>query len=74
LNLLYLTFNDSLVGQHSMLQYGSLEEPFIYPQVKKLRYPKPGTTNPTVKARVVELKQRPFRTQELRPPEGISDL
>ncbi|CAG7726029.1 unnamed protein product [Allacma fusca] len=73
--LLYLMFNDSLVGQQTMLHYGSVEEPFIYPQIKQLRYPKPGTTNPTVTARVVELSQsRAFRTQDLRPPEGILNM
>lgn len=40
--LLYLTFNDSLVGEHHLLQYGNPEKPLQYPQVRTLRYPKVG--------------------------------
>ncbi|CAL8070496.1 unnamed protein product [Orchesella dallaii] len=72
-SLLYLTFNDSLVGEHYILQYGPLDDPYIYPKVRSLRYPKPGTSNPTVRATVVDLSDKNFRSRSLLPPEGISN-
>ncbi|CAG7816853.1 unnamed protein product [Allacma fusca] len=73
-SLLYLTFNDSNVGTHTILQYGACSDPYIYPEVKQLRFPKPGTPNPIVTANVVELREsRAYRQQQIQPPEGISD-
>ncbi|ODM92407.1 Inactive dipeptidyl peptidase 10 [Orchesella cincta] len=72
-SLLYLTFNDSLVGEHYILQYGTLDDPYVYPKVRSLRYPKPGTSNPTVRATVVDLSDSTFRSKSLLPPEGISN-
>ncbi|OXA63602.1 Inactive dipeptidyl peptidase 10 [Folsomia candida] len=72
-SLLYLTFNDSLVGEHHILEYGTVDEPYLYPRIKSLRYPKPGTNNPTVKASIVDLRF-PTRTREIIPPDGMSEL
>ncbi|XP_022232305.2 uncharacterized protein LOC111080796 isoform X2 [Drosophila obscura] len=46
----------------------------LYPEIRSLRYPKPGTQNPTVTLRVVDLKDpKKVHITNLRPPQIIAN-
>ncbi|XP_034669414.1 uncharacterized protein LOC117902264 isoform X1 [Drosophila subobscura] len=46
----------------------------LYPEIRSLRYPKPGTPNPTVTLRVVDLKDpKKVHITSLRPPQIIAN-
>ncbi|XP_017855027.1 inactive dipeptidyl peptidase 10 isoform X1 [Drosophila busckii] len=46
----------------------------LYPEIRSLRYPKPGTQNPTVTLRVVDLADpAKLRTTDLTPPQIIQN-
>ncbi|RZF33297.1 hypothetical protein LSTR_LSTR007642 [Laodelphax striatellus] len=73
-HLAFATFNDTLVGQLKFPIYGPK---LLYPIQKTLRYPKPGTVNPTVIVYVVNLtalgdkKQEKINHFHLRPAESV---
>lgn len=51
----YATFNDAKVEKFWYEMIGDPGKFFQYPEIVELRYPKPGTTNPTVKLTVKSL-------------------
>ncbi|XP_055634110.1 inactive dipeptidyl peptidase 10 isoform X2 [Toxorhynchites rutilus septentrionalis] len=68
--MLYTTFNDSLVQEQQFSWYGMAEGDItLYPEIRSLRYPKPGTRNPTVTLKIADLADpKSIRTRELTPP------
>ncbi|XP_039298256.1 inactive dipeptidyl peptidase 10-like isoform X2 [Nilaparvata lugens] len=76
-HLAFATFNDTLVGQLKFPVYGPK---LLYPVQKTLRYPKPGTVNPTVTVYVVNLTALSEKKKEninhfhLRPSENVMSL
>ncbi|RVE53280.1 hypothetical protein evm_002113 [Chilo suppressalis] len=56
--LAFASFNDTEVGTYSYYYYEDKSDPDdLYPELVNLKYPKVGTTNPTVTLRVVNLAQ-----------------
>ncbi|CAG2178670.1 unnamed protein product, partial [Oppiella nova] len=54
--LCFASFDDSLVDTVSYIKYGSYESTStLMPEIMSLKYPKPGTTNPSVALWVVDL-------------------
>ncbi|KAI8038000.1 hypothetical protein M5D96_009041 [Drosophila gunungcola] len=52
---------------------GSHPHASLYPEIRSLRYPKPGTQNPTVTLRVADLKDpQNVRTTDLHPPQILA--
>ncbi|XP_017111403.1 uncharacterized protein LOC108135250 isoform X1 [Drosophila elegans] len=52
---------------------GSHPHANLYPEIRSLRYPKPGTQNPTVTLRVADLKDpQNVRTTDLHPPQILA--
>ncbi|XP_013101716.2 inactive dipeptidyl peptidase 10 isoform X1 [Stomoxys calcitrans] len=46
----------------------------LYPEIRSLRYPKPGTQNPHITLKVVDLKDpEKFRMREVQPPNILQD-
>lgn len=70
--LLHATFNDSLVREMKFSWYGVNEDLKLYPEIRSLRYPKAGTTNPTVSLFVSDLADlENIVTRELAPPQAL---
>ncbi|KAK7866724.1 hypothetical protein R5R35_003146 [Gryllus longicercus] len=72
--LAYATFNDTRTRVMTIPYYGSptvLE--FQYPRAINLRYPKPGTPNPTVSLTVVQLGGDSPKSVKLAPPETLRE-
>ncbi|XP_049787513.1 venom dipeptidyl peptidase 4-like isoform X1 [Schistocerca cancellata] len=70
--LAYATFNDSLTRVMTIPYYGSpanLE--FQYTRAVNVRYPKPGTPNPTVSLTVVQLEG--FSAFDIPPPKELAN-
>ncbi|XP_063905183.1 inactive dipeptidyl peptidase 10 isoform X2 [Zophobas morio] len=53
--LVFASFNDSLVEELRFPWYGSANEGRLYPDIRSLRYPKPGTRNPKVTLTIADL-------------------
>ena len=77
----YLVFaqsNDTQVKWFSYMWYG--ENADVYTTVKKIAYPKPGSPNPVVKVKMVDLENLPSDTNkvpnatDLKPPEEFKDM
>ncbi|XP_058063063.1 venom dipeptidyl peptidase 4 [Anopheles bellator] len=68
--MLYTTFNDSLVQEQQFAWYGTSSGDInLYPEIRSLRYPKPGTSNPTVTLNVADLTDpKSIRMNKLTPP------
>ncbi|XP_049879871.1 dipeptidyl aminopeptidase-like protein 6 isoform X3 [Pectinophora gossypiella] len=74
--VLYATFNDSLVHEQKYPWYGAAldtDDPTkTYPEIRSVRYPKPGTNNPTVSLTVADIADpKHIRTRHLTPPKII---
>ncbi|XP_050673083.1 inactive dipeptidyl peptidase 10 isoform X2 [Leptidea sinapis] len=74
--VLYATFNDTLVHEQKYPWYGAAtdsDDPVqTYPEIRSVRYPKPGTNNPTVKLTVADIADpKHIRTRHLSPPKAI---
>ncbi|XP_052127495.1 venom dipeptidyl peptidase 4-like [Frankliniella occidentalis] len=68
-SVLFATFNDTLVEEMKIPWYGTVDEDRQYPDIRSLRYPKPGTPNPIVTLRVANLTvPSDIRTRDLEPP------
>ncbi|XP_053618067.1 inactive dipeptidyl peptidase 10 isoform X2 [Plodia interpunctella] len=77
--VLYATFNDSLVLEQKYPWYGAAldtDDPVkTYPEIRSVRYPKPGTNNPTVTLTVADIADpKHIRTRHLTPPKVIVEL
>lgn len=71
--LVFASFNDSLVEELRFPWYGSSTDGRLYPDIRSLRYPKPGTTNPHVTLTVADLADPSnIRTREVKPPAAIA--
>ncbi|XP_035782023.1 venom dipeptidyl peptidase 4-like isoform X3 [Anopheles albimanus] len=68
--MLYTTFNDTLVQEQQFAWYGTPSGDInLYPEIRSLRYPKPGTSNPTVTLNVADLTDpKSIRMNKLTPP------
>ncbi|KAF5283304.1 hypothetical protein FQA39_LY17351 [Lamprigera yunnana] len=72
--LVYATFNDTLVEELKFPWYGSLTEGRLYPDIRSLRYPKPGTRNPQVTLTVADLADPSnIRTRQVKPPAALTN-
>lgn len=70
--ILYASFNDTLVEELRFPWYGSISENRLYPDIRSLRYPKPGTNNPEVILYVADLADPGnIRTKQVRPPMSL---
>ncbi|XP_028168299.1 inactive dipeptidyl peptidase 10-like [Ostrinia furnacalis] len=74
--VLYATFNDTLVHEQKFSWYGpalDTDDPSkTYPEIRSVRYPKPGTNNPTVTLTVADIADpKHIRTRHLTPPKVI---
>ncbi|CAH3152488.1 unnamed protein product [Pocillopora meandrina] len=77
----YLTYaqsNDTQVKWFSYLWYGKYSD--MYTTVKKIAYPKPGSPNPVVKIKMVDLNKLPSNksqvpdTMDLNPPADFTNV
>ncbi|XP_066603437.1 inactive dipeptidyl peptidase 10 isoform X2 [Prorops nasuta] len=72
--MLYASFNDSLVEEMHISWFGEGNKA-LYPDIRSLRYPKPGTPNPTVKLFVADLADpKNIRTRAVKPPPMIEHV
>ncbi|XP_059616600.1 inactive dipeptidyl peptidase 10 isoform X2 [Phlebotomus argentipes] len=75
--MLYATFNDTLVSEQKFSWYGvtnSLGGENLYPEIRAIRYPKPGTTNPTVTLNIADLANpKNIRIRALTPPTVLAN-
>ncbi|XP_071574848.1 inactive dipeptidyl peptidase 10 isoform X2 [Temnothorax nylanderi] len=66
--MLYASFNDSLVEEMHISWFGEGNKA-LYPDIRSLRYPKPGTPNPSVQLYVADLADlKNIRTKIVKPP------
>ncbi|XP_070168880.1 inactive dipeptidyl peptidase 10-like isoform X2 [Polyergus mexicanus] len=66
--MLYASFNDSLVEEMHISWFGEGNKA-LYPDIRSLRYPKPGTPNPSVRLYVADLVDpKNIRTKVVKPP------
>ncbi|XP_022237849.1 prolyl endopeptidase FAP-like [Limulus polyphemus] len=73
--LCFATFNDSNIHEMKYPFYGNFgDENNIYPKIINLRYPKPGTPNPEVTLRVVELSDSLVRPRDIMLPQEMKDV
>ncbi|XP_018328752.1 inactive dipeptidyl peptidase 10 isoform X2 [Agrilus planipennis] len=71
--MVFGSFNDSLVQEVKFPWYGSVDENHLYPTIRSLRYPKPGTKNPEVILTVADLADPSnIRMKEVKPPKEIA--
>ena len=68
--LAYIQFNDSKVNWYQFPWYGDRKN--AYTTIRKIAYPKPGYSNPTVKVFVIDLKNN-IRVQ-LPEPSSFKDM
>ncbi|GFG28703.1 hypothetical protein Cfor_02278, partial [Coptotermes formosanus] len=67
--MLYATFNDTLVEEQRFPWFAVQDEGKLYPEIRSLRYPKPGTPNPLVSLWVADLADpKNIGTRDLKPP------
>ncbi|KAH0950071.1 hypothetical protein HN011_006753 [Eciton burchellii] len=66
--MLYASFNDSLVEEMHISWFGEGNKA-LYPDIRSLRYPKPGTPNPSVRLYVADLVDpKNIHTKMVKPP------
>ncbi|XP_025073076.1 inactive dipeptidyl peptidase 10 isoform X3 [Pogonomyrmex barbatus] len=72
--ILYASFNDSLVEEMHISWFGEGNKA-LYPDIRSLRYPKPGTPNPSVRLYVADLVEpKSIRTKIVKPPPIIENV
>ncbi|GAB1868634.1 Dipeptidyl peptidase 4 [Camponotus japonicus] len=72
--MLYASFNDSLVEEMHISWFGEGNKA-LYPDIRSLRYPKPGTPNPSVRLYVADLADpKNIRTKIVKPPSIIEHV
>ncbi|KAK7872130.1 hypothetical protein R5R35_005205 [Gryllus longicercus] len=74
--LLYASFNDSRVEEQRFPWFGvAREDGRLYPEIRSLRYPKPGTPNPSVSLWVADLADpKNINTRDVKPPAAFKHL
>ncbi|RMX38942.1 hypothetical protein pdam_00016432, partial [Pocillopora damicornis] len=76
--LAYAQSNDTQIKWFSYLWYGKYSD--MYTTVKKIAYPKPGSPNPVVKIKMVDLNKLPSKksqvpnTMDLNPPADFTNV
>lgn len=76
--LAYAQSNDTQVKWFSYLLYGKYSD--MYTTVKKIAYPKPGSPNPVVKIKMVDLNKLPSNKSQvpnimdLNPPADFTNV
>lgn len=66
--MLYASFNDSLVEEMHISWFGEGNQ-VLYPDIRSLRYPKPGTPNPVTRLYVADLADpKNIHTKAVKPP------
>lgn len=67
-------FNDTMVETFKYFLYGEAENPeYQYPKEVDLKYPKPGTNNPVVALRIIDLSLNPTYVTVTAPTDIVSD-
>ncbi|XP_046746461.1 venom dipeptidyl peptidase 4-like [Diprion similis] len=70
--LAVITFDDTDVGEEEYLYYGAPGDlEYQYSQKFSIRYPKPGTTNPTIALNVIDLNDTSASWVKLSAPEDV---
>ncbi|XP_014241901.1 inactive dipeptidyl peptidase 10 [Cimex lectularius] len=71
--LLFASFNDTLVQEFQFPWYGvDKDTQQLYPEIRKLRYPKPGTTNPHVTLYIADLADpKNIKIKDLKAPMAL---
>ncbi|XP_050308297.1 inactive dipeptidyl peptidase 10 isoform X3 [Anthonomus grandis grandis] len=71
--LLYISFNNSKVGEYSYTWYDSQNMGGIYPEVRSFRYPRVETPNPVINVWIVNLTTPKYLFPfELKPTNSVS--
>ncbi|XP_012285991.1 prolyl endopeptidase FAP isoform X2 [Orussus abietinus] len=74
LMMLYASFNDSFVEEMHIPWFGEGSKA-LYPDIRSLRYPKPGTPNPLVRLYVADLADlKNIHTKVVKPPAIIEHV
>ncbi|KOX79483.1 Inactive dipeptidyl peptidase 10 [Melipona quadrifasciata] len=72
--MLYASFNDSLVEEMHISWFGEGNKA-LYPDIRSLRYPKPGTPNPVVRLYIADLANpKNIHTKVVKPPPIIEHV
>lgn len=72
--LIFASFNDTLVEELRFPWYGSVNDGRLYPDIRSLRYPKPGTRNPYVTLTVADLADvSNIKMKRVIPPPGLAN-
>ncbi|XP_066142591.1 inactive dipeptidyl peptidase 10 [Euwallacea fornicatus] len=72
--MVFATFNDTLVEELRFPWYGNVDEGRLYPDIRSLRYPKPGTRNPVVTLTMADLADiSNIKTKKIIPPSAIAN-
>ncbi|CAD1480538.1 unnamed protein product, partial [Heterotrigona itama] len=72
--MLYVSFNDSLVEEMHISWFGEGNK-VLYPDIRSLRYPKPGTPNPVVRLYIADLANpKNIHTKVVKPPPIIEHV
>ncbi|XP_076651634.1 dipeptidyl peptidase 10 isoform X1 [Halictus rubicundus] len=72
--MLYASFNDSLVEEMHISWFGEGNKA-LYPDIRSLRYPKPGTPNPVARLYVADLADpKTIHTKVVKPPSIIEHV
>ncbi|CAH0551631.1 unnamed protein product [Brassicogethes aeneus] len=73
--LIFASFNDSLVEELRFPWYGSASDGRLYPDIRSLRYPKPGTRNPQVTLTIADLADTSnIKTKTVIPPPVMQNI
>ncbi|XP_044263326.1 inactive dipeptidyl peptidase 10 isoform X1 [Tribolium madens] len=73
--LVFASFNDSLVEELRFPWYGSANEGRLYPDIRSLRYPKPGTRNPKVTLTIADLADTSnIKIKTVIPPVALANV
>lgn len=73
--MVFASFNDTLVEELRFPWYGSPSEDRLYPDIRSLRYPKPGTRNPKVRLTVADLADPSnIRMREVKAPSSLNGM
>lgn len=73
-NLMYARFDDTEVGDFNWQNYGNPNDPksYQYPKDIYVKYPKTGTTNPTLQLKVANLND--MQSKNVTPPTEVTDF
>lgn len=77
--MVHASFNDTFVLEQNFAWFGTVNSATgntnLYPEIRSLRYPKPGSPNPLVTLKVSDLADpKNIRTRDIKPPPFMTKL